>query len=398
VVNCRGLLEQADSSSTTLGVKDANEATVFNIHSVGKVMTGALVMKMVQDGVLQESQFNEPVQLDPAVIGALSEDVQERLKTATLHQLMTNQSGLKDFFGGESGYIRRLEDGIKTGDMPEVNGLNDFLEFADTDVVTLKEGEKKYSNLGLLLVGLAIQKAYNEQPNVEPLEFEEILEKYVIKPAEMTQFSSRIPEDRSNCCVNELDETAPHMPATPDGGQWSNLESLNKFNKWFCDEWQKVPEKGPTFKGLVEKYGQEFYNSEKRVVDHSGASPSSSSYLTILLPEDATPTSLVVLSDKRYDAPSVRNLIIPVIQENHSSHVVSAVDVVKISMETEGSHKSSSRTEQGNIMDIPSLSPSISSVKNMVSDKVVSEEGVSNKEDWVQRIEGKENDVKNDGR
>ncbi len=49
----------------------------------------------------------------------------------------------------------------------------DFLQFAESKVFPISE--EKYSNLGLLLVGLAVKHAYEKK--YDPCEYNEILQK-----------------------------------------------------------------------------------------------------------------------------------------------------------------------------------------------------------------------------
>ncbi|MBU6338755.1 MAG: serine hydrolase [Rickettsiales bacterium] len=313
-------LSQGDSSFLVSSAKDLNSKSIFNINSVGKIVTGSLVMKMVQDGVFTEEQLKQPFQFDQDVLKELPESVQERLKTATLHELMTHKSGLKDYI---KGYIGAIEDDIEKGEnsFSTKSKTEDLLKFADEEVLSQEDLDdpaipknKKYSNLGIALVGLAIQQAYNDKYSKEhtseepyqPLSFDEIRDKYILEPAKITIFSNYMPEGG---CAHPDDPASPRIIGAPDGGQWTDLESLNKFAKWFCDEW-KTPKDGdaPSFKELVEKYGQEFYNSERGLVEHNGSGPTASAYLSIF-PE--TETVFASVANNRFDAIVMHDLLMP---------------------------------------------------------------------------------------
>ncbi len=316
-------LSQGDSLTCEVGKEDMNTKDVFNIQSVGKIMTGVLAIKMLQDGVLIKENLDKKVELDPEVLEMLPQSVQGRLngeKAATLSQLMTHKSGLGDYF---IDYVAEIDSAVKDKrDIPIIEKPEDLLKFADREVKDIPEGEIRYSNLAILIVGLAIQKEYNKKyPSDTPLSFDEILKKHVLVPAGVTQFSKHstdvdLPEG-AGICVDDRDRTAIHLAGAPDGGQWSDLESLNNFGKWFCKEWNtpKVGE-ADSFKELVTKYGKEFYQPEHNLVEHNGTSPSSNAYLSIF-PE--TNTVFVALSNRRLDANALHDLVMPQIKERCSA-------------------------------------------------------------------------------
>jgi CubicO group peptidase (beta-lactamase class C family) len=64
----------------------------------------------------------------------------------------------------------------------------------------------KYSNVGILLVGLAIKHAYEKKHG--PCSYDEVLQERIIKDAGMTNFSSLRPD---NAKFNKSDRDAPHI-------------------------------------------------------------------------------------------------------------------------------------------------------------------------------------------
>jgi len=310
-------LSQGDSLACEVGKEGMNTKDVFNISSVGKIMTGVLAIKMVQDGVLSKEDLEKKVELDPEVLGMLPELVQERLngeKAATLLELMTHKSGLRDYV---IDYFAEIDSAVKDENaMPIIEKPEDLLKFADREVKDIPEGEIGYSNLAILIVGLVIQKKYNEKyPSDTPLSFDEILKKHVLDLAGVTQFSKHSSDadmlEGVGICIDDRDPIASHIAGAPDGGQWSDLESLNNFGKWFCKEW-----KDPSFKKLVTEYGKEFYQPEHNLVEHNGTSPSSNAYLSIF-PE--TNTVFAALSNRRFDANALHDLVMPQMKERCSA-------------------------------------------------------------------------------
>jgi len=250
--------------------------TSFATHSVGKLFTGVLTIEALRQGILEEDQLHQPVKLEQSVLDKLPENVREHLKTTTLHQLMTHKSGLGDYLDN---YIGTIESILKSGEeSPKINGPEDFLKFTDDSIkippFVNKRGElmeTRYSNLGSLLVGLAVQNAYNEKHPDDQLAYGQILQRYVLEPAGVANFSAERPE---NGCTNPQDLVAPHIAGSPAGGYWTDAESLNNFGSWLCDKWQE-----PEFQRLTKEYGQEFYYPESKMLGHGGSIESSCAYL-----------------------------------------------------------------------------------------------------------------------
>jgi CubicO group peptidase (beta-lactamase class C family) len=282
---------------------DIEDNTPFCIHSVGKVLTGILVVKMLQESILTEAQLDKTVELDEEVVGQLPPLVQERLKSTTLRQLMTHQSGLTDYL---SGYTQAIEDGLDgRGEVPKIQKPEDYLKFAENRVVDLKEGETNYSNLGSLLTGLAIQTAYNKKHPDNRLSYNQILKEKILDPAGIKQFSIQNP---GNGSTNPNDRTAPHLCGGPAGGHWTTAQDLDKFGKWVCKEWED-----PKFRELVEKHGQEFYDPKQNSIGHNGSIASASANLQIFPEENLVS---VVLASRPQAAFQANRAIVRQFQEN----------------------------------------------------------------------------------
>jgi hypothetical protein len=262
----------------------------FAIHSIGKVFTGIMTLLMVRDGVISEDELHQVVQLDDVVKQKLPASVREQLQKVTLHQLMTHRAGLGDYLGA---YV----DAISEGKVPEIKQIDDFLPFIEDKVFPI--GEERYSNAGLLLVGFAIQHAYEKKFN-EKIEYNDILQKYIIQKVGMTSFS---PWKPTNGRYNLNDKIAPFIVGSPGGGYWMTAEDLAKFAQWI---YQKAIQDAK-FKELLEKYGQEFYDADREVISHGGAIPSSSAFLSVSLKTGAT---IAILSDQPSGISSDMNLMI----------------------------------------------------------------------------------------
>ncbi len=281
----------SDGDSYTLASEDVDSKKTFAIHSVGKVLTGVLMLRMLQEGVVSEEDLDKPVQLDPSVLESLSDEVREKLKTVTLKQLMLHQSGLRDYL---MHYFAAIEEALdKEEPVPAIASCHDLLGFADTEV----DEEPRYSNLGILLVGLAIEHAYRSKR--EPKSYEEILREFIVEPVGMTHFSAVRPSDAQ---FNLSDRLAPHIAGSPAGGYWTTVEDLQKFGVWVNRRCQTDAE----FLHLMEAHGGEFYSPERRELAHDGGIPSASAFLVSDLDSG---TTIAVLSLQGAMASQLSNAI-----------------------------------------------------------------------------------------
>ncbi len=270
-----------DKKLVTSEITENEPASSYAIHSIGKVFTGILALLMVREGVILDADLKAPVQLDESVINALPPKVREQLKKVSLHELMTHKAGLGNYMGGYIGAISK-------GTNLEMRTPNDFLQFAEDEVFPI--GEQKYSNLGILIVSLAIQHAYVKKHGA--CEYNEILKKYIIDEVGMPSFSLQKPE---NAKFNHADSIAAHFEGSPAGGYWMTTEDLAKFGQWIYDKAKDDSELEP----LMKKYGQEFYDADSRAVFHTGDIPSSSALISVSL---KTGELVSILSDQPYMA------------------------------------------------------------------------------------------------
>lgn len=292
-----GVVSISDKTGThTLTSKDINSNTPFAMHSIGKVFTGVLVLKMIQEGILSEKALHEPVQLDPVVFSKLPETVKEHLTkngAPTLLDLMLHQSGLGDYL---SGYVSAIGTAIQTGaSIPAVGVPEDFLKYADAAITPLKKGETHYSNLGILLVGLSVQHMYNQAKGANK-SYHELLNEVIVGPAKLTTFSEKMPE---GAIYNERDAVAPHIAGGPAGGYWISAEDLMRFGKWTVAQGQNA-----RFNELLKNYGGEFQPVPDEI-SHSGAIDSSNASLRAL-PNGIT---IAILSNRPYQADLLNDMI-----------------------------------------------------------------------------------------
>ncbi len=263
--------------------------TPFAIHSVGKVFTGMLALRLIHQGLIPEEVLGQPVQLAPDVISALPASIQAHLREQrpTLRQLMVHKGGLENYLGK---YLDAIQTALDAGEEPpQLRRPEDFLIYADDTTVPLSQYH--YSNLGILLVGLSLQ-------HLTQTPFDTLLRQHVLEPSGVGCFSSQKPEGAK---VNPQDPVAPHICGSPAGGYWTTAADLCQFGTWAATQC-----KDPTFLRLMEHYGQEFYNLKWEEIRHDGAIPSASAYLISLRKAGVT---IAIVSDRPEAAPAMNGAI-----------------------------------------------------------------------------------------
>lgn len=277
---------------------------IFAIHSIGKVYTGILTLIMLQDGVIGEDILFSPLEVDSFSMQSLPLNVQQRIKVTTLYDTMIHRGGFGDYLGK---YVDAIQSSLNTQRIPStLYRPEDFLPFSDKEVFNLKPGKSRYSNLGILLVGLSIQHHYQK---VEPLDYNSILKKHILNRVGIALFCSKPFHGH----FNEEDIVAEYLCGSPAGGYWTTVKDLHAFGEWI----RKKCAQDSDFMELIEKYGQEFYSSDNREIIHGGGIPSSSAFFSVFLDNGIT---IAIASDKSNKGTSrsshlynaiVRNILAP---------------------------------------------------------------------------------------
>lgn len=251
-----------------LNLMNLNE-NIYPMHSIGKVFTGFLIMLLLNEGIITDSDINSPIKLDKKIIKKLNNDIVCRLKETTMLDIMTHKSGLTDYLGN---YFNELEQGINSNPTePE-----DFVKYIDLRLKT--KGKFTYSNVGILLCGLSIKYIYNLRTNSN-LTYNQILFKYIVEPAELNTFSISKPKN-SIYQTHSQDNISKELNGSPAGGYWISSNELAKFGNFMIN----TIGNNPNIKKYLELYGEEFY-SENRI-QHSGGLQGSSCWLIVFLDEN----------------------------------------------------------------------------------------------------------------
>lgn len=266
VVLCAGNLKR--NKLFVITSEENEKSDVFCIASVGKILTGILVFKMINDDIFTEDDLNKKVRLDEEVIRLLSPKVKSRLKEdgVTLLHLMTHKSGIGDYVVR---YQKDIEDRVKQG-LGQIDNINELLQFIEDSVYPINE--KYYSNGGMLLLGFAIESAYKNKYKNQYLDFNAILQKYIIDEIGIPSFSTKMPVNHIAKHNPEDIIIAPNLIGSPAGaGYWINIEDLTKFAQWVYREYCSTNARIISFKSFLEKYGEEFYCKNNNTIEHSGS-------------------------------------------------------------------------------------------------------------------------------
>lgn len=253
----------------TVSSKDTNSSALYAMHSVAKLFTSVLLLKLIADKILDGTVLKTPIKelLESSTWNALPNAIQEHLDKhqISLYQLMLHEGAIKDFIPQ---YRNALYMSVtnKTS-IPKIDNVEDFLKYADHDPVPQFLGKNYYSNLGITLVGLAIEEACKKIFPKRHLNFYEILNITILKPADIDKHNFLIDGtlQKERCRFNKDDPTALYLAGGPAGGYWTTIDDLKKFMVWLYDECQKKE-----FMSLVKVYGQEFYNDKTQVIEHAG--------------------------------------------------------------------------------------------------------------------------------
>lgn len=278
----------------------------FQIHSVTKMFTGMLVLKMLEKNIISENELNKPLEFafGGKFLNSLPEDFKHRfhdhLSQITLYQLMTHRSGLGDYYEYEkndnngkkyqnpNSYQKAILDALERNpnspELPEIQGINDLLKFSEDKLYPI--GDWKYSNVGITLVGLAVEYAYKQHKIAHPentidSDYDSLLREYILKEAgiESSHFTKFKPFNGRYNTDEKADLAAPYITAGPAGYYWTTVEDLARFGAYLHDQYTT----NSTFQLLTDKYGGEFH-PEKDVFSHTGTlTGASSAFLSISL-------------------------------------------------------------------------------------------------------------------
>ena len=275
--------------------------TKFNIASVGKMFTATAIAKLVEQGKLSfEDTISKYIPSD-----WLNPEISGRVQ---IKHLLTHTSGLGDYF----------RDIPKQCKIPYFRLLNDYKPLVVNDTLRFIPGTQfSYSNTGLLLAGVIIEKVSNES-------YFSYLKKNIFGPLGMSDtdgFDKDFPALNTATGYTKYIENGEVkwnnnqytriMRGSPSGGIYSTIEDLMKYAsairniKLFSHSFQETlmqpcPELNVPFHSYL------FFNStdqNDRYVFHSGDGQGTNCYFKMYLDSGYT---YIILSNM--NSPSARIL------------------------------------------------------------------------------------------
>ncbi len=281
-----GIVAISDGHAThSIASSNIRDAQVpFVIHSIVKMFTGVLLLRLVETGIINEEALNEPIQfqLGEDVIQALSPAVQNQLARTTLRDVMLHRGRYGDYM---KKYENAIGQAVAEGrPVPEIRRPQDLLAYADEELVELGPDGSAYSNLGMLLLGLAIEHMYRESTRRD-LTYQEILQQHLLRDTGIQIFEAEMPRGAR---VSQNDPIAPHVMGSPAGGYWCTANDLLRFGDWLRQQCRRA-----SFMRLVEGYGGEFYIERYREFMHGGDTLSSSVHFSHRIDNELTVVAMV---------------------------------------------------------------------------------------------------------
>lgn len=277
-VGFSGVVSLSDFKGTytiTPTKQESLEDAAFSMNSISKMFTGALALM-----TMSPEELEDKIHLSPEILTFLKKEKEEifnHLQKPSLQQAMNHNGGFGDYL---LDYEKKVAEAVaKNENPPAINSPEDFLKYAETTLHPLDSGI--YSNLGILLVGLAVQHKMN-------IPYEKLLEEMILTPAGMN-ISRTKPE---NGKFNANDPAHGMITGGPSGGHWATTKDLIKLSKWLQDQ---CKDETSDFLAKMKTYGREFYVPEDEEIRHNGCSSAGSSFLSSFMKSGV---SIAVLSDQ----------------------------------------------------------------------------------------------------
>lgn len=220
------LRDGAISTQAVLGVREAGskaEVTlddVWLIGSTGKVMTVAMIARLVERGVLA---WDTPLD---AMLPEMAASMRPEYRKVTLVELLSHRAGFPRDLGDEKTMVAFFRDG-----RPSAEQRLSYVAAALQDKPEAQAGSFSYSNAGFIVAAVIAERAVHAS-------YEELMAAEVFKPLGMTRTGFGNTGDGQNRGhqhgktmrdMARLEDGAPRMYA-PAGFLHMSLEDWAKFN------------------------------------------------------------------------------------------------------------------------------------------------------------------------
>lgn len=231
--------------------KKINEHSIFNACSISKFLTSILVMKLVEQGIVElDEDVNKKL-----VSWKVPDNPFTKYKKVTLRNLLCHQSGIVD----PKGSFKPVESFKEMPSMIEI--LNGKTTYCPTPIeVTVEpESEFHYSDAGFCLIQLVIE-------DITQKPFSHLMDTFIFKPLDMTSstFSTSLSTSHMNnlaCGHEQYGDLIPGKysiyPYLAACGIWTTPSDLTKL---LLDIMNAI--KGQSKIGLTTKLIKELFGSQ----------------------------------------------------------------------------------------------------------------------------------------
>lgn len=277
------------------------ENQLFNLLSLGKSLTAAVVVKLAQEGKLD---------LKDTIHEYLPNRNIPNQDRITIRQLLSHTSGLGDYMTAE-----------EYESLPKSKAdLDQLLSIIEKQPVREEPGASfVYSNSGYIVLGAIIEA-------IEKETYEKVLREKVLNPAgiEKVRLSGGENEVRYYSTQSRQPINEDFPPASSDGGIWMNAKDLSKFLNFLLSDayteeshallFNRVlhfPDRGERKNGgLASSFLVYEYPGEVKVIGNNGGYKGSTySAFRILYNQKGEKVFAIVLSNKEDTAgPAIRAL------------------------------------------------------------------------------------------
>ena len=286
-----------------------NAHSIFELGSISKLYTAALVNILIKEGLIEE---------DAPVNNYLAEDFQNpRLDDLTVKDLVSHQSGFPkrpSFFGKKDKAIQNPYAYYAKGDL---------LEFYKEYIPIQKIGTFRYSHTNYALLEIIIEE-------VSKMTYEQALKQYIFTPLDLESTFVALPEDSTKITPGH-DRSMKVCPSwsfnsfAASEGIKANLLDVLKFTRSFLDEEHPLFEDLSDMKHPIAAtdFNEQTYvgkawhiiKSKKwyNVLTHSGMTSGHHVYISCV-PE--TKTGVVILSNSVIGTEDLSFLILRMINYN----------------------------------------------------------------------------------
>ncbi|MCW5584378.1 MAG: beta-lactamase family protein, partial [Gammaproteobacteria bacterium] len=220
IAACNGRVDGKQDSKANEIVME----TQHNICSIGKMLTGLTVLKLVQEGMLS---------LDDPIGKYLPDSFpeKEKFRWNTIRQLVTHTARIGNY---TSKYNIALN---SSKEAPHLKKLEDFSPYIEHDH-NLKPGEYKYSNVGFVVLGEIIEQVINKDISEEEKKksYWDAINEYILTPSGITITRDTPLYDLPFATNRDFKKNLEIASSPAGANMWATPEALSKFGDWLIQQ------------------------------------------------------------------------------------------------------------------------------------------------------------------